>query len=81
MAGPLPPPPLNGPAIKGRTFFAASLIKNDKSDKELFFFDKWPDVRPINVRSVGGPHLYLSPHLDVYIRYMYISLHRYIQWT
>ena len=25
MASPLPPPPLNGPAIKRRNFFAASL--------------------------------------------------------
>ena len=31
MAGPLPPPPLNGPAIKKKNFFSASLITLEES--------------------------------------------------
>ena len=31
------PPPLNGPAIKRRTFFAASLTKPSNAGKESFF--------------------------------------------
>ena len=33
MARPLTPPPLNGPVIKRRTFFAASLNGKEYSDK------------------------------------------------
>ena len=36
MARPLPPPPLNGPAISGGFFFAASLTDNEllKNDND-----------------------------------------------